>query len=578
MAVPTHDPTPSSSQPVMMYRGRPVVASPDSGGLREVDLMSKILQANTLEQAGEVTQAAQLYQQVLQLDTEGTYGAIAEKALAALQNTGALALVVADASPPGESGVVDAEMTVPQESPWRWLHERSVGWKFGLVVVVQVLTILAWLPPAVTPPATQTPTMTQTRTSQVTFASLLCLLNLLILGWFWRDVVVPLKRLTGEEPAAEVANEVERLTQAVAQWQQQAQRAEQTLAERSQAQAAELARQRQDKEQLQQEVINLLLEIEGAQRGDLTVQAPITPGAVGSIADAFNATIASLRQLVLQVQGVANQVQQVAQAGAASITHLTTAAQTQREQVQASLETVAAMNQSIAQVTELAQQAAEVAHSARLTAQAGDGKINQTVASIEGLRATVAMTAKKVKRLAEASQEISQIVGIISAISEKTNLLAFNASIEATRAGEHGQGFRVVADEVRRLAQQVTEATREIEQRVTNIQEGTGDVLQAMETGTSEVVASTQLVQSTRETLQGLAQLSQDIDQLLQEIARQTHAQREASQEVNQRMGEVNAIATRTASESQTVAHSLEDLLAVVADLQTSVARFRLNP
>ena len=578
MAVPTHDPTPSSSQPVMMYRGRPVVTPPDSGGLREVDLMSKILQANTLEQAGEVTQAAQLYQQVLQLDTEGTYGAIAEKALAALQTTGALALVVADGRPPGETGVIDAEMAVPQESPWRWLHQRSVGWKFGLVVVVQVLTILAWLPPAVTPPATQTPTVTQTRPSQVTFASLLSLLNLLILGWFWREVVVPLKRLTGEEPADEVANEVERLTQAVAHWQQQAQRAEQTLAERSQAQAAELARQRQDKEQLQQEVINLLLEIEGAQRGDLTVQAPITPGEVGSIADAFNATIASLRQLVLQVQGVANQVQQVAQAGAESITHLTTAAQTQREQVQASLETVAAMNQSIAQVTELAQQAAEVAHSARIEAEAGDGKINQTVVSIEGLRATVAATAKKVKRLAEASQEISQIVGIISGISEKTNLLAFNASIEATRAGEHGQGFRVVADEVRRLAQQVTEATREIEQRVTNIQEGTGDVLQAMETGTSEVVASTQLVQSTRETLQGLAQLSQDIDQLLQEIARQTHAQREASQEVNQRMGEVNAIATRTASESQTVAHSLEDLLAVVADLQTSVARFRLSP
>jgi twitching motility protein PilJ len=183
-----------------------------------------------------------------------------------------------------------------------------------------------------------------------------------------------------------------------------------------------------------------------------------------------------------------------------------------------------------------------------------------------------------VKRLAEASQEISQIVGIISAISKKTNLLAFNASIEATRAGEHGQGFRVVADEVRRLAQQVTEATREIEQRVTNIQEGTGDVIQAMETGTSEVVASTQLVQSTRETFQGLAQLSQDMDQLLQEIARQTHAQREASQEVNQRMGAVNAIAAQTAAESQTVTHSLEDLLTVVADLQTSVARFRVNP
>jgi twitching motility protein PilJ len=560
----------------MMYRGRPVTTSSNAGGVREVDLMAKILQANTLEQAGDVAQAAQLYQEVIRLDQDGTYAAIAEKALAALPTAGAL--VIADTPSAGETAVMDAEMTVPQESPWRWLHQRSVGWKFGLLVVVQVLTIAAWLPPAMTPPVAPTPTVTQTRTSQMTFATLLLLLNGLVLWWFWRDVVVPLRRLTGDEPADEVANEVERLTQAVAHWQQKAQQAEQTLAERSQAQEAELARQRQDKDRLQQEVIHLLLEIEGAQRGDLTVQAPMTPGEVGSIADAFNATIASLRQLVLQVQGVAHQVQQVAQAGAESITHLTQAAQTQSEQVQASLETVAAMNRSIAQVTELAQQAAQMAHAARVAAQAGDGKINQTVASIEGLRATVAATAKKVKRLAEASQEISQIVGIISAISEKTNLLAFNASIEATRAGEHGQGFRVVADEVRRLAQQVTEATREIEQRVTNIQEGTGDVIQAMETGTSEVVASTQLVQSTRETFQGLAQLSQDMDQLLQEIARQTHAQREASQEVNQRMGAVNAIAAQTAAESQTVTHSLEDLLTVVADLQTSVARFRVNP
>lgn len=554
------------------------MVAPDSGGLGETDLMAKILQANTLEQAGDVVQAAQMYQEVIHLDRDGTYAAIAEKALAGLQNTGALAVIAAPVAPESvASDVLEAAVAVPQESPWRWLHQRSVGWKFGLLVVMQVLTVATWLPVNVTPPVMDTPVATQNRTSQLTLASVMLLLNFLILWWFWRDVILPLKRLTRDEPSEDTANELERLTQAVAHWQQQAQIAEQTLAERTQAQEAELARQRQDKEQLQQEVINLLLEIEGAQRGDLTVKAPITPGEVGSIADAFNATIASLRQLVLQVQAVANQVQQVAQTGAESITHLTAAAQTQTEQVQASLATVAAMNQSITQVTELAQQAAQVARSALLAAQAGDGKINQTVASIEGLRSTVATTAKKVKRLAEASQEISQIVAIISGISEKTNLLAFNASIEATRAGEHGQGFRVVADEVRRLAQQVTEATREIEQRVTNIQEGTGDVLQAMEVGTIEVVASTQLVQSTRETLQGLAQLSQNIDQYLQQIAEQTHAQQLASQQVNERMQEVANIATQTAQESQTVAASLEDLLAVVADLQTSVARFRLT-
>ncbi|MFN5817972.1 MAG: methyl-accepting chemotaxis protein, partial [Pseudanabaena sp.] len=184
---------------------------------------------------------------------------------------------------------------------------------------------------------------------------------------------------------------------------------------------------------------------------------------------------------------------------------------------------------------------------------------------------------KKMKQLAESSQEVSQIVSIISGISEKTNLLAFNASIEAARAGENGQGFRVVADEVRRLADRVTEATREIQLLVTNIQHETTEVLKAMEVGTSEVVAGTQSVEETKDTLKGLAELSQTIDNYLQTISSSTISQTQVSQKVNGIMENANAIAQSTATDTQTVVASLQVLVGVVDELQTSVRQFRLE-
>jgi twitching motility protein PilJ len=342
-------------------------------------------------------------------------------------------------------------------------------------------------------------------------------------------------------------------------------------------QKTEAQKQRKEKERLQQEVVNLLLEIEDAQKGDLTVRAKITEGAIGSVADAFNATIRKLRDLVLQVQTVSSQVNELSQSGETSVQQFSSITLSQAEEINQALNNIAEINQSIQNVANFAQEAAQIARQGFLQAQEGDTAMDKTVSSIENIRTTVAGTAKKVKQLAESSQEIAQIVDIISGISEKTNLLAFNASVEAARAGENGQGFRIVADEVRRLADRVTEATKDIQQLVGTIQQDTASVLQAIEASTTEVVTGSELVQKTKQTLQTLATTSQKIDEYLQSISTSTTQQTSASQQINQKMAGVATIAQTTSTEVQEVAKSLRTLVEESETLQVSVSQFKLQ-
>jgi twitching motility protein PilJ len=351
---------------------------------------------------------------------------------------------------------------------------------------------------------------------------------------------------------------------------------ENDLALKSRQQETEVKKQKEEKERLQQEVIKLLLEIDEAQKGDLTVKAQVTDGVVGSIADAFNNTIRNLRQLVLRVQNVSRQVNKLAFEGEGSVSELSQAALNQAEDINETLQNVAQMNQSIQTIASSAAYAAEIARTARTQAQAGDQIVEETVNSIENIRNTVADTSKKVKQLAESSQEISQIVTIISGISEKTNLLAFNASIEAARAGENGQGFRVVADEVRRLADRVTESTKEIQQLVSNIQQETAEVLKAMELGTSEVVIGTELIRQTKQILQTLGRTSQKIDEYLENISTSTNNQTQASQEVNQTIEEIANISKATSSEAQELVTSFRSLVKEANTLEKSIAKFQV--
>lgn len=342
-------------------------------------------------------------------------------------------------------------------------------------------------------------------------------------------------------------------------------------------QEAETKKQKQEKERLQQGVMNLLLDVEGAQKGDLTVKAKMTEGAVGSIADAFNAIIGRLRALLQQVQTVSNQVGDLSLTGESSVRQLSDAAITQAEEINQALSSIEEINASVQNVANYAQEAAEIAHQGLIQAKEGDAAMDLTVSSIEKIRTTVAGTSKQVKQLSESSQEIAQIVEIISGISEKTNLLAFNASVEAARAGEHGEGFRIVAEEVRRLADRITNSTKDIQQLVSAIQQDTTAVLQGIETSTAEVVTGSELVRKTKQNLQNLAETSEKIDMYLQSISTSTIDQTNTSRQVNEKMTGIAVIAKNNSTEAQNVVKSLRTLVEEAETLQKSVSQFKLQ-
>lgn len=335
--------------------------------------------------------------------------------------------------------------------------------------------------------------------------------------------------------------------------------------------------QEQAREDLQRQVIRLLDDVEGAARGDLTVQAEVTADVLGAVADSFNLTIQNLREIVQQVKLAARKVNEGSSENEAFARALSSDALRQAEELAVTLNSVQVMTDSIQRVAESAREAEEVARSASSTALKGGEAVERTVAGILQIRETVAETTRKVKRLAESSQEISKIVALISTIASRTNLLALNASIEAARAGEAGKGFAIVADEVRQLADRAAKASKEIEKIVMQIQGETQSVMQAMEDGTQQVLAGTRLAEQAKRSLDDIIQVSNRIDVLVRSITADTVEQTETSRSVAQVVRSVEKTAQDTSQEAQRVSGSLQSLVGVARNLLNSVERFRVE-
>lgn len=287
--------------------------------------------------------------------------------------------------------------------------------------------------------------------------------------------------------------------------------------------------------------------------------------------------VKSLREIVTQVKKATGQVNVSVSANDGAIRQLSDEAFKQAQEITLTLNSVEQMALSIQEVADSARQAAEVARATSTTAETGGKAMDRTVDGFLSLRKTVAETALVVKRLGESSQQISKVVSLINQIAMQTKMLALNASIEAVRAGKEGRGFTVVAEEVRKLATQSGEATKEIEQMVQNIQREISEAIRAMELGTTQVLEGTNRVEDTKQSLKQIVEVSRHIDQLVQSISSATVSQAQTSQEVTNLMKEIANVSKRTSLESRQVSSSLQQTVAIAQQLQEFVGAFKLG-
>ena len=341
-------------------------------------------------------------------------------------------------------------------------------------------------------------------------------------------------------------------------------------------QRASAETQRKESDRNQQAILRLLDELSSLADGDLTVQATVTEDITGAIADSINYAVDALRGLVTTINASAIQLDSATRQTQALSQHLAKASGAQSKQIASATESAASMAASVEEVSGNAERAADVArHSVEVAHKGGDA-VRRTIDGMNTIRETIQETSKRIKRLGESSQEIGNIVELINDIAEQTNILALNASIQSSMAGDAGRGFAVVADEVQRLAERAANATKQIEVLVRTIQTDTNEAVVSMERSTTDVVGGALLAENAGAALGEIEQVSNQIASLVQNISGSARQQTGAAQNIARNMKVLKEISAQTAESTQATSIAIAKLAELSAGLRKSAAGFRL--
>ncbi len=336
--------------------------------------------------------------------------------------------------------------------------------------------------------------------------------------------------------------------------------------------------QAEQNERNQQAILRLLDEMGGLADGDLTVEATVTEDITGTIADSFNFAIEELRKLVATVNDTALMVDNATKQTENTAGHLARAADNQAKEINAATESIVSMAASIEEVSGNAERSSDVARHSVEVAHKGGEAVRRTIDGMNAIRETIQETSKRIKRLGESSQEIGNIVELINDIAEQTNILALNASIQASMAGEAGRGFAVVADEVQRLAERSTNATKQIEVLVRTIQSDTNEAVISMERSTTDVVGGALLAENAGAALDEIEQVSNQIASLVQNISGSARQQASSAADVTRRTTRLREIGQQTGQATSATAASISKLSELATQLRKTVEGFALPP
>jgi len=326
----------------------------------------------------------------------------------------------------------------------------------------------------------------------------------------------------------------------------------------------------------QRAILRLLDEMANLADGDLTVHATVTEEITGAIADSVNFTIDALRTLVTTINSTATEVSDSTEKTQHTANELAEASNKQAREIASASAAVTDMAESMSAVSNDADNSANVAQQSVGIAQKGAQVVRNTIGSMENIRETIQETSKRIKRLGESSQEIGDIVGLITEIADQTNILALNAAIQASTAGDAGRGFAVVADEVQRLAERAGNATKQIEGLVNTIQADTHEAVKSMEMSTAEVVNGASMTEDACVALKEIESVSTQLSNLIKGISDSTKQQSKVALSVSDSMNVIQEITLQTSEGTDETSTSLTALNDLSGELGRSVSGFKL--
>ncbi|WP_432799392.1 methyl-accepting chemotaxis protein [Poriferisphaera sp. WC338] len=312
--------------------------------------------------------------------------------------------------------------------------------------------------------------------------------------------------------------------------------------------------------------------------GDLTRKIDINScDEIGELAGGFNALIGRLHGVVAEVSDSTFEVASASNEIAASSEELSAGMTEQSSQILQITTAVDEMAQSITEVANKSMDAANEAERSGTAAEEGGEVVRETIEMMNSINNSVQRSSDSVKQLGERGEEIGKIIEVINDIADQTNLLALNAAIEAARAGEHGRGFAVVADEVRKLADRTTNATDEIAESIEAIQSETSEAVSRMKMGTEEVQKGVERVTGAGTNLEDIMTRTHHVSAMIQSIAAAAEEQSAASDEVAKHIDSISSVTTQAGAATTQAAAAASQLASKSEHLQSLVQYFKVK-